>query len=306
MDDVKVFAPNTISNVGCGYDVLGFPLEGLGDEVHVSKRNDSGLRIKEILGADLPLNSEKNVATIAIQALLKSLGEDGGFDVSITKSISPGSGLGSSACSSVAAVYAVNELMGRPFTKSELIEFAMEGERASSGAAHADNVAPSMLGGFTVVRSYDPLDVFQIPFPEELLAVVIFPNLEVRTEFAKKILPKKISLEDGVQQWGNMAGLISGLMGNDMRRIGKSMMDSVAEPVRKVLIPHYDKVKDAAMTAGAIGFNISGSGPTTFALSDDMNLAKNIRSACREVYQRNGIEVFSLISKINPEGAHVI
>ncbi len=306
MGKIKIFAPNTVSNVGCGYDVLGFPLEGLGDEVLVSEREDSNLVIKDISGADLPINSEKNVATVAVQALLSASGVNRGFNISIQKGIPPGSGLGSSACSSVGAVFAVNELLDRPFTKKELVAFAMEGERSSSGQAHADNVAPSMLGGFTVIRSYDPLDVFNVPFPSELLAVVIYPQVEVTTKYAKKILPKEISLKDGVQQWGNMAGLISGLMSNDFDRIGRSLQDSVAEPVRKTLIPHYDEAKNTALEHGAIGFNISGSGPTSFALTSDAETAESIKKACSSIYEKNGIEVLSFISKINPEGAHII
>ncbi len=306
MNEVRVFAPNTISNVGCGYDVLGFPLEGLGDEVLVSRRNDSSLVIKEITGADLPINTEKNVATVAIQALLNALDENKGFNISIKKSIPPGSGLGSSACSSVGAVYAVNELLNKPFSRKELVPFAMEGERSSSGQAHADNVAPSMLGGFTIIRSYNPLDIFTIPFPEELLTVVIYPKVEVKTEYAKKILPTEISLKDGIQQWGNMAGLISGLMSNDFDRIGRSLTDSVAVPVRKKLIPHYDEVEEAAMKNRAIGFTISGSGPTTFAFANDSETAEKIRSSCHSVYEKNGIEVLSFVSKINTQGAHIL
>lgn len=306
MEKINVFAPNTVSNIGCGYDVLGFALEGYGDQVEVSRRNDSKLVITEIQGADLPIDALTNVATIAVKTMLNSLNESSGFDFSIKKGIPPGSGLGSSACSSAAAIFAVNELLGKPLTPEELVPFAMEGERSSSGQAHADNVAPSLLGGFIAIRSYQPLDIFKIPFPEELQVVIIFPQVEVKTEYAKKILPQKISLSDGIQQWGNMAGLISGLMSGDFDRIGRSLHDTVAEPVRKELIPHYDEVKETAIAKGALGFNISGSGPTTFALTNEPATAKRIKDACHTIYEKNGIDVLSFISPISSKGAHVI
>ncbi|MEP1097219.1 MAG: homoserine kinase [Cyclobacteriaceae bacterium] len=306
MEEIKIFAPNTVSNIGCGYDVLGFALEGYGDEIIVSRRSDSDLVIRDIQGASLPKDSTKNVAIIAVKALLSSLEDGSGFDFSIKKGIPPGSGLGSSACSSVGSVFAVNELLGNPLSLEDLVPFAMEGERSSSGQAHADNVAPSLLGGFIAIRSYDPLDVFSIPFPDQLQVVIIFPQVEVKTEYAKKILPQKISLNDGIQQWGNMAGLISGLMSDNFDRIGRSIEDSVAEPVRKTLIPHYDEVKETALTNGALGFNISGSGPTTFALASNSQSAQNVKEACHHVYEKNGIEVLSFISPISSRGAHIL
>ncbi|MEP5613542.1 MAG: homoserine kinase [Cyclobacteriaceae bacterium] len=306
MKEIRVFSPNTVSNIGCGYDVLGFALEGFGDEISISKRSDSDLVIKDIHGANLPKDSTKNVAYIAVKALLSSLRDESGFNFSIKKGIPPGSGLGSSACSSAGAVFAVNELLGNPLTTEQLIPFAMEGERSSSGQAHADNVAPSLLGGFVAIRSYNPLDIFSIPFPHQLQVVIIFPQVEVKTEYAKKILPQKISLSDGIQQWGNMAGLISGLMSNDFDRIGRSLHDSVAEPVRKVLIPHYDEVKEKALGNGAIGFNISGSGPATFALTNNSQSAQKIKEACHQIYEKSGIKVMSFISPISSKGACVL
>ncbi|MEQ9404436.1 MAG: homoserine kinase [Cyclobacteriaceae bacterium] len=306
MKGIKIFAPNTVSNVGCGYDVLGFALNGFGDEVTLKKRDDSHLVIKEVSDTSIPLDPEKNVTTVAIRSLLSAIENKTGFDISIKKSIPPGSGLGSSASSSSAAVFGVNELLGNPFTKNELITFAMEGERSSSGQAHADNVAPSLLGGFVAIRSYDPLDVFNIPFPDELLTVIIYPSVEIKTEYAKKLLPKQIDLADGVKQWGNMAGLISGLMSSDFDRIGRSLSDAVAEPVRKSLIPYYDDVKEVAIENGALGFNISGSGPTMFALSNDISIASEIKKGCHAVYTKNNIPVTSFISSINTKGAHVV
>ncbi len=306
MESIKVFAPNTVANVGCGYDVLGFALEGYGDELTVSKRSDSDLVITKIEGADLPMDSETNVATVAIKAMLSHLGSNQGFDLTIKKSINPGSGLGSSASSSAGAVFAANELLGKPFTKQELVAFAMEGERSSSGSAHADNVAPSLLGGFTVVRSYHPLDVFNVPFPSELLAVIIYPEVQVKTADAKRVLKKQVDLKDAVRQWGNMAGMISGLMSGNFERIGVSMEDVIVEPVRGMLIPFYDEAKRVALECGALGFNISGSGPSSFALTNNLDTAEKIRRACAAVYDEGGISTISFVSRINQEGTKVI
>ena len=302
MNKITVFAPNTVANVGCGYDVLGFALEGYGDEISIQKRSDSQLVITKIEGAELPMDAATNVATVAVAAMLKELKSDVGFDVSIKKAIHPGSGLGSSASSSAGAVFAANELLGRPFTRQQLVAFAMEGERSSSGAAHADNVAPCLLGGFTAVRSYEPLDVFNIPYPEELLAVITYPQVQMKTADAKRILKKQIDLKDAVTQWGNMAGLVSGLMSNDFDRIGRSLQDVIVEPVRAMLIPFYDQVKEVAMKNGALGFNISGS----FALTNSRETANAILAACEAVYKPHDIETICFISSINKEGAKVI
>ncbi len=306
MESIKIFAPNTVSNVGCGYDVLGFAIDGIGDEIEITKRDDSQLVITKIEGADIPLDSETNVATVAVRAYLAAVESDQGFDISIKKGINPGSGLGSSACSSVGAVFGANELLGKPFSTNELVRFAMEGERSSSGDAHADNVAPSMLGGFTVVRSYDPLDIFNIPFPEELLAIVIYPEVEVKTSFAKSILKKQVPMKDAIRQWGNMAGLISGLMSSNFERIGVSMEDRVAEPARGLLIPLYEDVKKAALDAGAVGYTISGSGPTSFGFAADSATAEKIRKIGAEIYESNGIQCRSFVSPISQKGARVI
>jgi homoserine kinase len=306
MDKITVFAPNTVANVGCGYDVLGFALEGYGDEISLQKRSDSQLVITKIEGADLPMDAETNVATVAVAAMLKELKSDAGFDVAIKKAIHPGSGLGSSASSSAGAVFAANELLGRPFTRQQLVAFAMEGERSSSGAAHADNVAPCLLGGFTAVRSYEPLDVFNIPYPEELLAVITYPQVQMKTADAKRILKKQIDLKDAVTQWGNMAGLISGLMSSDFDRIGRSLKDVIVEPVRAMLIPFYDQVKEEALKNGALGFNISGSGPSSFALTNSRETADAILAACEAVYKPHGIATICFISRINSEGVKVI
>jgi len=303
---IKVFAPHTVANVGCGYDVLGFALCDYGDTITLSARNDDQLVITDIRGADLPLHPKENVATVAMDAMRNAMDCHAGFDIKIEKNIVPGSGLGSSASSAAGAVFALNEWLNRPLSRRQLVRFAMEGERFSSGNAHADNVAPSLMGGFTVVRSYEPLDVFNIPYPDDLLVVIIFPEVKTRTADAKRILKPQVPLSSAVRQWGNVAGLVSGLMVGDYGRIGASLEDVIVTPVRKVLIPCFDEIVDKAMEIGALGTGISGSGPSTFALTHDREVADKICSACAAIYRGRGIDVISFVSAISPKGAVVI
>ncbi|MFZ9045803.1 MAG: homoserine kinase [Cyclobacteriaceae bacterium] len=309
MDDkasVTVFAPSTVANVGCGYDILGLALNTYGDTITLAK-TEGQLEVRSIKGAvGLPMDPKQNVATVAIQSMLDELNSSQGFVVEIEKNIAPGSGLGSSASSSAAAVFAANELLGRPYTRMELVRFAMEGERAASGVAHADNVAPSLLGGFTVVRGYDPLDVFTIPYPEELQVVIFFPQLSVKTSDAKRILKHQINLQDAVTQWGNIAGLVSGLIMKDFDLIGRSLQDVIVEPVRSILIPFYDEVKSHCLEKGALGFNISGSGPSMFALSNNETLAHALTKDIMQFYKKYDIELMSFVSTINHKGAEII
>lgn len=309
MDQVKVFAPATVANVGCGFDVMGFAIESIGDEITITKTETPGLEITEITGCDgLPTDPQKNVATVAVQALVDSLDEkpDFGFQFKLCKKVMAGSGLGSSASSSSAAVFGVNELLGKPFTKKELVRFAMEGERAASGHPHADNVAPSLLGGFTLVRSYNPLDVIELDYPEELYATVVHPQIEVKTSDSKKILRSEISLKNAITQWGNVGGLVSGLAKGDYGLIGRSLEDVIAEPVRSILIPLFNEAKQTAIDNGALGCSISGSGPSIFALSKFKNTAKKVGEAFKTLYESNEIEVNVYVSNINPIGAQVI
>ncbi|MEO9485419.1 MAG: homoserine kinase [Ekhidna sp.] len=266
MEKIKVFAPASIANVGCGYDTFGFAVDSIGEELELSKRTDSKLVIAQVEGADLSKDADKNVATIAIKALLSALEIDQGFDISIRKFFKPGSGLGSSASSAAGAVFAVNELLDKPFSKKELIPFALEGEAFASKCYHADNVAPSLLGGFQVIRSYDPLDLFDIKAEIDLQVLVIFPQVQIKTAESKKLLPSKIPISLARDQWGNVAGLIHALYAKDYNLLNRSISDFIAEPVRSGFIPFYDEVKRTVSEAGAVGFNISGSGPSMFAL----------------------------------------
>ena len=307
MDSIKVFSPASVANVACGYDIFGFAVEKIGDEIILEKRNDSKLVITKVEGADLPLSPEKNVATVAISSLLNHLSSDQGFNIQIKKNISPGSGLGSSASSAAGAAFAANELLGSPLSKKELVQYAMQGEIVASLKAHADNVTPAMLGGFTVVRSCEPeVDVFQLEYPQELQALIIFPKIQIKTSEAKKMLGDVVRLERAREQWGNVAGLVAGLVQKDWALIRNSLVDVVAEPVRKTLIPHYDDVKKIVMDHDALGFNISGSGPSMFGLFQDHHDLQEVIQKVKIIYDRLSIDSFFHISAINPHGTHCV
>jgi homoserine kinase len=307
LKSIKVFAPATVSNLGSGFDIIGFPIENVGDTVHVTQNEKQVVRITNISGyKDIPLEASKNVASYAVIKLLEKLGVNTGFDIAIEKAVKPGSGIGSSASSSVAAVYAVNELLGQPFTENELIEFAMEGEGLASGGKHADNVAPALLGGITILRSYKPLDVIRIKPPGQLRVVLLHPQIEIKTREARDILPKQIPLKDAVHQWGNVAGLISALYSSNYEMIGRSMEDVIVEPRRSSLIPGYDKLKSAALEAGALGCTISGSGPSVFALNKGEQAARQVENAMREAYKLQDISFNIYSSSISSNGAMII
>ncbi len=302
MNEIKVFCPATIANISCGFDVLGVALDTIGDEMVVRKTREKGIRITKLEGQQLPMETHLNVAGVAGLALLAVSDYDGGFDIEIYKKIKAGSGIGSSAASSTGAVWAMNHLLGKPFSTVELVKFAMEGERLASGVAHADNVAPALFGGFTLVRSYAPLDVIPIPSPTELYATVIHPQIEVKTSDSRKILKTTISLEDGIKQWGNLGGLVAGLFTSDYDLIGRSLEDHIVEPIRSILIPGFDAIKTTAMTNGAIGCGISGSGPSIFAFSKGERTAQKVGTGMKEVYKKIGIDFDVHISRINTSG----
>jgi len=304
MKSIRVFCPGTIANVSCGFDVLGLSLAGVGDYMTVTQTAIKGITISEILGQDLPMEATQNVAGVAGLALLEALGSDAGFDIKIDKRIKAGSGIGSSAASSAGAVWAINHLLGNPFTTKELIPFAMEGERLASGVAHADNVAPALLGGFSLVRSTDPLDVISLPSPSELYAIVIHPQIEIKTADSRRILKSNLSLKDAITQWGNVGGLVAGLYREDYELIGRSLQDVVIEPVRSILIPGFNEIKEAALNAGALGGGISGSGPSVFALSKGKDKALKVADAMRHAYEPFGISFDIHISNINEKGVY--
>ncbi|UNY98643.1 homoserine kinase [Zhouia spongiae] len=306
MKEIKIFCPATIANVSCGFDVLGLCLDSIGDEMIVRTTKTPGIKISKITGQDLPLNPEKNVAGVAAIELLKNMEIEGGFEIEIHKKIKPGSGIGSSAASAAGVVFAINELLGRPFSKTELVSFAMQGEALASGAAHADNVAPALFGGFTLVRSYQPLDVVKIHTPSELYATVVHPQIEVKTADSRSVLKQNVPLKKAIIQWGNLAGLISGLYTEDYGLISRSLHDEIVEPLRSVLIPGFDEVKAACIKQGALGSGISGSGPSVFALSKGRQTAGKVAGVMSSIYDNYGVDYDVHISKINTVGIKVI
>ena len=306
MNEIKIFCPASVANVSCGFDVLGFCLDPIGDEMIIRKTAEKGIRITKIEGQDLPLEAHNNVAGVAGLALLEAHQSAFGFEIEIIKGIKAGSGIGSSAASSAGAVFGINELLGRPFTRGELIQFAMKGEELASGTPHADNVAPVLLGGFTLVRCSKEPDVIGLPSPSELYATVLHPKIELKTSDARAVLKKNIMLEKAIQQWGNLAALVSGLYTNDYDLIGRSLVDVVIEPHRSALIPGFPELKKVATDSGALGSGISGSGPSIFALSRGEAAAIRVGESMRQAFLKYNIEFELHISKINPKGIHII
>ena len=306
MNEIKIFCPATIANLNCGFDVMGLCLEGIGDEMIIRKSPDKGIRITKIIGADLPLETEKNVAGVAGLALLNATNSDFGFEIEIHKKIKSGSGIGSSSASAAGAVFGINELLGKPFTKHEMVYFAMKGEVIASGSEHADNVAPCLLGGFTLVRGYNPLDIIKIKSPSEIYAVVLHPHIEVKTSDSRAVLSPTVSLKNAITQWGNLGGLIAGLYTKDYQLIGRSLQDVIVEPARKHLIPNFDKVKENALQSGALGAGISGAGPSIFALCKGEIIANIVAKNMSIAYADTKIPFDIHISKVNDEGVKII
>jgi homoserine kinase len=307
MHKIKVFAPASIANVSCGFDIFGFALPNLGDFVEVWFNNSKKLIIESIKGAEnLPVNPALNVTTVAAKALLDALGEKRGISFSIQKTVKPGSGLGSSSSAAVAGVFAVNELLGNPFTRRELLPFAGVGEKLASNQLHFDNVAPSLLGGFSVIRNNKEMDVLSISYPDDLWVVAIHPQVEIKTKQAKRMLGQKMSISDAVIQFGNVAGLVLALTSNDYGLLGRSMVDMLAEPKRLKLIPHYKEAKEATLAAGAIGTNIAGSGPSIFSFCKGEKIAKKVMNVYKNVYACSNLKVNYYQFQINSEGAKKI
>src|ERR1700743_373068 len=278
-DSIKVFAPATVANVVWGCDVLGFAVNEPGDEVIMRLKDEPGLSISKITGDNgrLPLDPAKNTVSVSVRHYLESINRtDVGLDIELHKKMPIGSGLGSSSASTVAGLFAAKTLLGNETDAVKLLPFAMKGEEMACGRGHADNVAPALLGGFGLIRSYEPLDIVKLPHPKELYCAIVFPDVDVPTREARQIIRDKIYMKDAVTQWGNIAGLISGLFMNDVDLIGRSMKDILVEPVRSMLIPDFYKMREMAMSMGAVSFGISGSGPSVFAFTKDEETARQI------------------------------
>lgn len=308
MKSIKAFAPATVANVSCGFDIFGFAVESPADEVEVTLTNRPGVIISRIEGDDgrLPLEAEKNTSGVAVLEYLRALDTGFGAEIMLKKNLPLGSGMGSSAASSVAALVAINHLFDNRLTKEELLPFAMEAERIACGSAHADNVAPSLLGGFVLIRGYEPLDVTRIPTPDNLFCTLVHPHLELKTSDSRRVLKPSIPLKDAITQWGNIAGLVVGLMKPDYGLISRSLNDVVAEPIRSVLIPGFDGIKAEAIRQGALGCGISGSGPTIFSISNDRATAERVGKALQEKFTALKLNSDVFVSKINQQGAAVV
>jgi len=303
---IKVFAPASVANMACGYDILGFALEKPGDEIKVRFSDKvKGLHITKITGAKgrIPYKIEKNTAGFAAQKVLEHLGETRGIEMEIHKKMPFGSGLGSSAASAVGGVMAINELFMKPLTKRELLPFAVLGEQVADGAYHADNVGPSLLGGMTFIRDNATLDIHKVYVPRGLMAVVIYPHIEILTKDSRGILNDTVSLNQTITQTGNLGGLILGMMNSNLDLIRRSLTDVIIEPQRAQLIPHFYKVKEAALNADALGCSISGAGPSIFALCANTLVAENVGNAMQKIFNDHKIENDLFISPINQEGA---
>ena len=306
---IKVFAPASVTNVSCGFDIMGFAIDYPGDELKLTIKEKPGITITKITGDSgrLPVDPKKNTAGVSLIAMVDHLKFKKGIDIEIYKKISFGSGLGSSASSAVASVFALNEILEKPFTRKELLPFALEGEKLTCGGSpHADNVSACLMGGFIIVRSIDPLDVVPIDIAADLYSIIIHPHLEISTADTRKILRSNILLADATKQWGNVAGLVAGLMSGDYDLISRSLQDVIIEPIRGILIPGFNDIKNAATNAGALGCSISGSGPSVFAFSKTKPEANNVGKAMKKVLSELDIDSDIYISKINKQGPRVI
>lgn len=305
MDSVRVHSPATVSNVVCGFDCLGFALERPYDEIEVRKIDEREIRIIHLDGHGLPTDPAKNVAGAAVRSMLEATGTDCGVELRMRKHIKPGSGIGSSSASACGAVVAADRLLGTNLSKLELASFAMDGEVLASGSRHADNVAPCIFGGFTLVRSADPLDIVALEFPP-LFVAVIHPQIEIKTSEARAILPADVSLRAAIKQWSNLGSLVAALSKGDLSLLARSLEDGIVEPVRKRLIPRFDELKEASMAAGALGGGISGSGPSVFMLCATEAAAVSVADAMSGVYAGGGVDFNIYVSPVVGEGVRVV
>ena len=298
---MKIKSPATIANLVCGFDILGLAVQEPYDVMMLEKVDAPGLTIFHEDEYGLSNKPEENVAGAALMAMLEHVNPTHGFKLTIDKRIKPGSGLGSSAASAAGAVFALNQLLENPFRNDDLIRFAMFGEKLASGVKHADNITPCLLGGVTLIRSINPLDVVKLSAPE-LFITIVHPQIEVRTADARDILKKELQLKLAIKQWGNIAGLVAGLMKGDLDLIGRSLEDVIIEPARNILIPGFHEIKQRCKEAGALGGGISGSGPSLFMLSKDEPIAKEVEKVMSEIYTGLGIDYKTYVTQLNFSG----
>lgn len=301
---VKVYAPGTVANMVCGFDVLGCALNGPFDELVITITDTPGVTITNKDVYNLPTQPSENVIGVALTSLLKAVDAPIGFEVESTKIIKPGSGIGSSAASAAGAVIGANHLLDNKFTKEELMEFALDGEEVASKSRHADNVAPCLYGGISLIRSMAPLDIISIPAPL-LYVTILHPQIEIKTSESRKLLKSEVPLKDAVTQWGNVGALVAAFFKNDYELIRRSLVDVVVEPSRSQLIPLFDEVKKVSLEAGALGGGISGSGPSIFMFSKDESTAKKVEEEIKKVYSTVDFEYHTHITTVSNEGVRV-
>ena len=306
---MRVFAPATASNLGPGFDVLGLALERPGDLVEVELRDEPGVEITEVTGADsLSTDPRENVVGIAAQAALEHLGiTDRGIRLALHKQMPLGSGLGSSAASSVAGAAAVGALFGDSLPKEALVGCALRGEAAASGAPHADNVAPCVLGGIVLIRGNDPLDLIRLPVPDALRIVLVHPHVEVLTAEARRLVAQhRFTIGQAVANLGNIAALVHALHTGDLELFGRSIGDALVEPIRAPLVPGFAEVRRAALDAGALGCSISGSGPSLFAFAASASAADAVADAMQAAFAATGVDSERYVGPVNRRGAGVV
>jgi homoserine kinase len=305
MKKIRIKSPATVANLVCGFDILGLALGDPYDIMELKLLDEPVVRIHHRDEYGLPEDPDRNVAGVVLKSMIEKIGLDTGFELVVEKHIMPGSGIGSSAAGAAGAAVAANELLGNVFSTGELLQFAMQGEKLASGVKHADNIAPCILGGVCLVRCIHPLDVIPLSFPE-LFVTVVHPQIEVRTSDARQILRQQILLKDAIRQWGNIAGLVTGFLQKDYELIGRSLEDVIIEPVRSILIPGFDEVKNHSLETGALGGGISGSGPSVFMLSKNEEVAKKVEHVMKEIYDRIGVEYHTYVTTISRKGAEII
>lgn len=305
MRSVTVHAPGTVANLVCGFDILGLCLHEPYDIMDVQLLPEKKVVIHSADGYPLPSDPRENTAGAPLIEMLAEIDENIGFEVTIHKRIKPGSGVGSSAASAAGAVVAANHLLNNRFSKEQLVQFAMFGEKVASGVKHADNIAPCIYGGVTLIRAIFPLDIIALQ-PPDLYVTIVHPQIEVKTADARAILKQKILLKDAIRQWGNIAGLVAGLVQQNNDLIGRSLEDVLIEPVRSILIPGFDEVKQQCKAAGALGGGISGSGPSIFMLSAEKATAEKVEQAMQEVFTRIGISYHTHVTRINTTGVKIV
>lgn len=306
MKKIKVFAPASIANMGCGFDIIGMALDDVGDVLEISVEEGDGITIRNLTDVPLPEDIEMNVITPVVRKFLQTTGKKAQVNVSILKKIFPGSGIGSSAASCAAAAYGMNELYDHPLTDEEMVVCAMEGENLASGGYHADNAAPAVMGGIVLIRSYDPLDLIKLPVPGNFYCAVIHPHMMVSTKEARSILPEKIPMHDAITQWGNVGGLVAGLYSSDIRLVGRAMKDVIAEPYRKSFIPGFDELRENLLAAGSLAMNISGSGPSVFSVSDRYEPVLKAEAIMKKHFDKLGIPYETFAVKVSNKGSRVI